>query len=247
MKTKFTIVLILLAFLQACGDDGSSSTQKGKHYPVKSSFISRYEGGEHLKYNYTFKRDEKTLSQGIEDTYIYSGYSFSATPQEAYKQVTYLSGEQGVSTTNFFFYDDNGHYIHFTTGEDNWYVNQQSPATGAMAMPAHLSPGYSWTNDPVLMFFDGSSYDGSMSFTIISRETILVPIGGVECFKISYSGSFLENWSSTHKKDLEIIGTMWVNPQIGIIKNSETIETTYFGIVSHYYFMDQLVSINWDI
>lgn len=218
--------------------------------PMSGDTIIEYHGGEILTYNFTYNSHYNDGSglvdlSGIETSYIYSGYTFSDLPHNCIKIITEMdSGTSSLSTNNYYFYDDNGNFIQFLTSNDNFFTNQSNTASGSKIMPNILMAGYSWTNDPLAIVVDGDVYDGKRTFTIIKKETIRIPFGNVEAYKINFSGSFEE--AGYGSRNLTLSGTLWIHPKIGIVKIVENMRVTYY--VSRYIsYANELVSINWPL
>ncbi len=235
--------------LSACGGGGgggddSSSEQS---YPITDNTVLNYVGGEILTYNFTysskFEDGSATAAEGTETSYFYSGYSFENLPYAAYKRVTVVDANAtSTSTNDYYFYDENNNFVHYLTSNDNYYTNQTSNLLGAVVLPNKLVEGYSWTNDPLLVVFDGESFSGSRTFTVISKEFISVPFGKIETYKITYSGSF-----TAQNDGLSVIGTVWVNPDIGVVKNIDTTVQEHFAFPETHSYTSELKDINWTL
>jgi len=237
------IILIALPILTSCSEDDTPQ----KTYEITSNIMSTYAGGEVLTYNFTYNEQYYDGSgaidaSGKETLYVYSGYTFDSLPNETTnKHVTvYESTALNSSVNNHYFYDDNLNYHQFVTGNENYYTNQDDPTTGTLVIPNTLVLGSSWTNNPEFIVFNGvynDTHNGSRTYTVSNKEYISVPFGNVETFKIFYSGKF---------NRIEISGTLWVHPNIGIVKSTFDAEDTSYP-PKHFSHTSNLVSINWDL
>ena len=180
---------------------------------------------------------------------MYGGYQFEGLPQQAILEVTTVESDSSSQSSNeYYYYDEEGNYRHYVTGENPYhYVNNESPITGALIIPDTLQLGLTWTNDPLQFYYDDTIYDAIRTMTVVSRETISVPFGNVETYKINYTltGSMTIFIVASH---INITGTIWFNPQIGIIKILENgLEEDGYGNDFSYTQSLVLTGINWDI
>lgn len=241
---------MLLALVAACGGDGSvTPTTPVQIYSITSNSISQYTGGEILKYkvsgNGSFDDGSGAyVFNGSAIIYIYSDYEFNSLPQPALLEVISLESDTlNVSYNNYNFYDDEGNYRHYLTGDGKYYVNQDFPEFGSLKLPAKIELGKTWRNDPLLYIYEREAFHGDSTFTVISKETITVPFGNVETYKISYSISADAGFLLG---SVYITGTIWIHPNIGIVKRVESgIYDNYFKF--HFTETAVLTSINWSI
>ena len=126
------------------------------------------------------------------------------------------------------------------------YVNQYFPPDGAIVRPSQFKIGYTWSNNPFLTVYKGDIYSGSRTWTIAGKETITVPYGTVEAYKINYSSS--SESIGDGLLDLDISGTMWVQPVLDIVKQTEYVEHYRFIYGWYRYsFKSELVSSTIDL
>jgi hypothetical protein len=253
LSIRYLILIGATVFLASCGGGGGSdSPPQVKSYPITDNAILKYLGGEVLEYNFSYYQiytdgSGEASANGTEAVYIYSGYSFDSFPDkqnEIYKHITVIDA-QGLSgsTNDFYFYDDSNNYIHWLTSNNNYYTNPDSPSSGSLVMQSNLVEGNSWTNNPLVIVYDGRKYTGTRTFTVIKKEFVSVPFGNVEAYQVNYSGSFSS--SPLSGNNLDITGTVWIHPKIGIIKNIESIHILYpiFDASATI----ELISVNWSI
>ena len=110
-------------------------------------------------------------------------------------------------------------------------------------MPASLTPGQSWSNPNALMVRDGKVFKGSQHFTVISVETVQVPFGVIEAFKVTYSGAYTEN-EGFMPDGISTAGTVWVHPEIGVVKAAENSAKVSSGLTYYFYYTSELVATN---
>lgn len=230
------ITLFLILSLAGCGGGGGDSTSISNtpSAAITSNDLIKYTGGEVLTYDFTYNAKYSDGSglvdvAGKETSYIY-GWSFPDVPYDTIKLVSAVeAGAVSSSVNNTYYYGSSGDLIHYTTGNEGFYTNQVNNLTGYTSLPGTFSLGMSWTTERILYRFEDQSHYGKRTFTVISKETINVPFGSVEAFKINYRDVFEQIvgpyiTTPTWENSLIITGTVWINPQIGIIKINETID-----------------------
>jgi hypothetical protein len=230
------------------GGDGASSAS----YPIANNTFIKYKGGEILIYNASVKSSEcldcaLTDVTGTETTYVYIYYPDS--PVEYYKIITELVlNDTIVSTNNYYFYDERGNLKHYLTSNYNYPTNPQNSDEGSLKVPNTITIGHSWKNDPLAIIYDDRHFEGDMTYTLIGKETINVPFGSVETFILTYSGTFAETGTSPSSTpdNIEVTGTVWVHPDIGKIKTSESIKGSGINFHPSYLHKNELTDINWD-
>jgi len=253
MRAFLSLLLVITSLsIISCGGGGGNDGE-ATIYPLTDGVITPYSGGEELTYDFHYDEayDDGSgalYADGAQTTYIYSGYNDEEVPNEIYKHVTVIDANSlSSSSEGSYFYDENGNYIHYLLN-GGYYSNQDQHSLGSIIMPSVLETGYTWVSNPLWRESSNSGFavlcNGSMSYTVISTETISVPFGNVETYKINYSGSFSGVYYNSYMAS--VTGTYWIHPKIGIVKNIETIREGSY-IEKNYHFENALRSINWTI
>ncbi len=194
---RFSLLGLMIALsvaLSSCGggggDGGGGNTTT---YPATTNTFKIYSGGEILTYGYSYSASyydgsSAVSSSGRETQYIYSGWSQQEITFPLYKLVMNTQPTSGVSSTleDFYFYDNSKNLFRFLT--NNRYSNQGNHTAGSLLIPSVLSVGYGWSNTTYLKQFRDTDYYGTVSYTIVSKEFVSVPMGNVEAYKITYTG-----------------------------------------------------------
>ncbi|MEY8252842.1 MAG: hypothetical protein RPR91_10680 [Colwellia sp.] len=180
---------------------------------------------------------------GTKKVLIHSGYQFDDLSFYAYKQVSVIdSDDLSTYTNDFYFYDNSGNQVHYLTSIENYYTNQGNPSDGVLKIPNSLYSGNEWISDPELLYFEGENYHGKRTYSVIQKETLSLQLGEIQSYKIIYTGEF-----EGPQYDLSINGTIWLHPNIGIIKTTENISRQYDVFVYSILIKTELVRTNWEI
>ena len=178
--------------------------------------------------------------------YIFGGFSSDVQPNPVFLQTSVQEGQgQSFTTNDYYFYDDTGNYVQLTAEVEatDYFVNIENNALGALTYPARLKVGNAWTNRPYRFRYDGELYSGSRAFTVLAKEVVSVPYGNVEAYKISFSQSGDRVGFGIGSVDMS--GSAWIHPQIGLVKYQEAGEAGFYGYSYNYTY--ELTGINWDI
>lgn len=254
---RFSLLGLMIALsvaLCSCGGGGGGDDTGGGNtitYPATTNIFKNYKGGEILTYDYSYSSSYSdgsgaVRSSGKETQDIYSGWSNPEITYPLYKLVVNDQPTSGVSLTveDFYFYDNSKNLIRYST--NNHYSNQGNHTAGSLLIPSVLSVGYGWSNTTYLKQLNDTDYYGTVSYTIVSKGFISVPMGNVEAYKITYTGDMASGYYT-----LKYSGEYFVNPSIGIIKTVETgiyKDTQSYPNSPYYYnysYTSLLTSINW--
>jgi len=227
------------------GDASSAPGNDSNTYEMSRNKFIKYVGGEDLDYSYTYTAVYNDGSvavdiAGFESKQIYANWVSARHDYMLYKviQTAEFDG-MSTATPSFWFYDDSDNFVQYLVGSDNYYAaNGDNPDEGALLFPHSLSAGNSWTNKSHRVEFDGEIHTGSTSYIVTGRETIAIPFGRIETYKVTYNGSY----TSGSFFDLTISGTYWVHPDIGPVKIREI---GNYGYGTKYTYNTELTGINW--
>ena len=249
----FFFAASLTVSLIACGGGGDGNNN---YLPITNDTVIEYNGTEVLEYGAsvtTTVNDHTSLENYGETDHVYWGLQDS-THDNLMKIVTVA--EHGyptnfsVASSRYFYNDSNDNiylYLYETSG--SFYpANPVDNVTGILYMPHRIAIGSSW-GGPHSFLADGDYYVGNINFTVLGKEEIGVPFGSfdaVETFKIAFSGEYESHVNeSTYK--ISAYGTIWIHPDIGVIKENETQERNISGSLYTVIHERHLSTINWAI
>jgi hypothetical protein len=263
MKSKRWLVyvyLVLTAVLTiglmafgGCGGGGGVDYEDGGHYlPITHDTLIQYNGTEVLEYA----------------AYVRTKDNDGGSTNEYYGETDYVSlGWQNLNRDNlmkimtvsehsypshfwntesrYFYHDinDNIYLYSYETSGSFYPANPVDNDTGIRYMPHRITIGSSWGG--AHGFLDGGDYYvGNINFTVLGKEEIGVPFGAVETFKIAISGEYESQVDgSTYK--ITAYGTIWIHPDIGVIREYKTQEINRPGWFYTVRRERQLTTINW--
>jgi len=192
MKIK-AVFLLGLSFVVSLFVFGCSQVTDTTASSIAASYFPHEEG-------YTW-RYEGNDGSGYIATFEGTAVVFDTIPVQLYRQSSYyLSGSGSVSEI-YMQINDSGVYI---------YGSLSSPTTEADTfLQFPLEIGNSWT------YYNADLYTGRI--TVAARETVTVPAGAFDCYKLSLVSSY-----GTIETDT---ANIWIGDGVGIVKTSTDYST----------------------
>ena len=242
----FFFAASLTVSLIACGGGGAGNHN---YLPITDDTIIKYNGTEVLEYAASMATTVNDYTSGEyygETDHVSLGLQDS-NHNNLMKILTVTEHGDRTSIASRYFYNDSNDNIYlylYETSGSFYPANPVDNVAGIFYIPHRIIIGSSW-GDPHSFLNGGDYYEGTINFNVIGKEEIGVPFGAVETFKIAFSGEYESQVESTNR--ITVYGTIWIHPDIGVIKENETQERNISGSLYTVRQDRQLATINWVI
>lgn len=246
--TYFFFATSLTVSLMACGEGGGDGNNN--YIPITNDTLIEYNGTEVLEYAaYVGTKDDGSSTNEYygETDHVYLGLRDS-NHDNLMKILTVAEHGDITSMSSRYFYNDinDNIYLYLYETSGSFYpANPVDNAAGILYMSHRITIGSNW-GEPHGFLYGGDYYVGNINFTVLGKEEIGVPFGAVETFKIAISGEYESQVDeSTYK--ITAYGTIWIHPDIGVIREYKTQEINRPGLLYTVRRERQLTTINWAI
>lgn len=226
--------IFLTTLLVGCGGGGGSgggtTSPSTKIITINNGTLRSYLPADSISYKATYNGSYddgsgKVNEQGtLSRTFSSTSFSIAGAPSLLAVADEFTSGASVATSFTYIAQDALGN-LSIYADSDGYFHNG---TTGALYTQSPLGVGISWMNkydsiNPNVLSFGIRINPNHVqeTFSVVSKETVVTPLGSFEAFKLVYTISSVPDDISSFLSTDES-GAMWIYPPIGIIKQQYT-------------------------